>query len=75
MDPFVKELLDNGPLAIVVAGFILGWFAPKWVIDESRRREASKDAIIERQAKVIERLAGRGARIADLPADGGQSGD
>jgi hypothetical protein len=61
------ELLRQGFLGLVITALITGWLVPRWVVDEYRDREARKNAIIERQAKVIERLAGRNARIADVP--------
>jgi hypothetical protein len=61
MDPeaatnIVTEFLRQGPLGLVIVAFLTGWLAPKPVIDESRKREALKDTIIERQAALIEKL-------------------
>lgn len=60
MDPttqIVTELVRQGLLGLIIAAVLTGWIVPKWVIDEYRRREQIKDATIERQSAVIERLA------------------
>jgi hypothetical protein len=60
MDPttqIVTELVRQGLLGLIIAAVLTGWIVPKWVIDEYRRREEIKDATIERQSGVIERLA------------------
>jgi hypothetical protein len=69
MEPLIADLLRNGVLGLVIAALLSGWLAPKWVLDEYRRRLEAKDATIERQARVIERLASRGARLADVAAE------
>jgi len=65
----IGEFLRQGILGLVIAGLLLGWLHPKWVVDEYRKREAVKDAVIERQSIVIEKLAQRSARAAAKDAD------
>jgi hypothetical protein len=64
IDPVVGEFLRQGFLGLVIVGFLLGWIAPKFVLDEYRKREAVKDATIDRQAALIEKLAEKAARVA-----------
>jgi hypothetical protein len=62
VDAVIGELVRQGILGIVVAALILGWLVPKWVMDESRKREDLKDQIIARQSAIIERLAEKAPR-------------
>jgi hypothetical protein len=57
VDQVSAFLLTQGVLGVVVIGFLLGIIVPKWIIDEYRKREAVKDAIIERLTNAVERLA------------------
>lgn len=57
MDPIITEWLRYGLLGLIVVALLLGILIPKWVLDEYRAREKFKDAIIERQAQALERLA------------------
>lgn len=56
VEPF---FLGYGVLGVVVLLLMLGILVPKWVIDEYRKREAVKDAVIAQQAAALERLADR----------------
>jgi hypothetical protein len=53
----LSEFLRQGLLGLVIVGVLTGWLTPKWVVDEYRKREQIKDATIERQSALIERLA------------------
>lgn len=55
----IERLFGYGVLGLVFVLLLLGWLAPKWVRDEDKKREAVKDAIIERLTVAIERLADR----------------
>lgn len=57
MPPGVDQILGYGVLGVMFVLVMLGFLAPKWVLDEYRKREAVKDSIIERQATALERLA------------------
>jgi hypothetical protein len=54
---FVAEFVRQGLLGLIIAGLLLGWLVPKWVLDEYRKREAVKDATIDRLTAILERLA------------------
>lgn len=66
MDPttsLLTEFLKQGALALVVAGLLLGWLVPKWVVDEYKLRLKVKDDIIERQSNLIEKMAAKAAAL------------
>lgn len=53
----IEQLFGYGVLGVWMVLMLLGWLAPKWVLDEYRTREKFLNDIIERQAAAIERLA------------------
>lgn len=55
-EPF---LLGYGVLGLVVLLLLLGILVPKWVVDEYRKREAMKDATLDRLTAALEKLADR----------------
>lgn len=54
LEPF---FVGYGVLGVMFLLVLLGWLAPKWVIDEYRRREAVKDDLIKELGNAVERLA------------------
>lgn len=59
----IEQLFGYGVLGVMFVLIMVGWLTPKWVVDEYRKREAVKDAVIERQAAAMERMADRLDRI------------
>lgn len=57
MDPVFREFLGLGVTGAVVVALITGLLIPKWVIDEYRKREATKDGVIATLTESLQRLA------------------
>lgn len=58
----IEQLFGYGVLGVMFVLVLLGWIVPKWVVDEYRKRETVKDAIIERLTSAIETLADQAER-------------
>lgn len=58
----IEDLFDRGLLGLLFVLILLGFLVPKWVVDEYRKREGVKDAVIERLTAAIEILAARAER-------------
>lgn len=69
VEPF---LLGYGVLGAMFVLVMIGYLSPKWVVDDLRTRLAAKDAIIERQATALERLADRQDDMLKSSAKGGE---
>ena len=70
MDAAVREFIGLGVAGAVTVLLMLGWLIPKWVVDEYRKREATKDKIIEKLTDALQRLADKAeARAAVREAD------
>lgn len=57
-----EQLFGYGVLGVMFVLMLLGWIVPKWAIDEYRKREAVKDAVIERLTSALETLADKAER-------------
>jgi hypothetical protein len=69
MDPVVSELLRQGILGVIIAGFVLGWIVPRPAMDAAVKREAVKDAIIAELQGTISRYAEAYAKQAERWGD------
>ncbi len=59
VDPVVDDFIERGVLGLVIVAIMLGWLAPRWILDEYRKREAVKDNIIERLTAAVEAIEER----------------
>lgn len=72
MDAAFRELVGLGVAGAVLVLIILGWLAPKWIIDYLLRKIAIQERIIERLTDALQRLADKAearAAVREAPND------
>lgn len=56
MDPVVAAYLQWGVLGLTVAGLLMGWIVPKWVLDYFRVKLDAKDEVIKDLSEALREL-------------------
>jgi hypothetical protein len=70
IDPVIEGFLDRGVIGLVFVAVLIGWLAPKWVLDEYRKRESVKDELILKLTDRLDAIADTLEDIAKGPRRG-----
>ncbi len=70
IDPVIEGFLDRGVIGLVFVAVLIGWLAPKWVLEEYRKRESVKDELILKLTDRLDAIADTLEDIAKGPRRG-----